>query len=105
MATICPKGWTLPTSSDYVNLITTVYGIANSSAGSTSVRSAPLSFVYTGLYDATGSFSLDSSYGLYWSRTAYSTSFAYLLYFNDRSVIPQNNNPRGAGYAVRCVAK
>ena len=44
------------------------------------------------------------SYGYYWSRTAYSARYGYLLYLSTSSVNPANNYGKYYGYAVRCVA-
>ena len=102
---VCPKGFTLPTSSDYSSL-TTTYHITNSSTGSTKLRQSPLDFVYTGYYSySSGSLRLEGSYGRYWSRTAFSGSDAYYLYFYSSNVYPQYNNNRGFGFALRCVGR
>ena len=102
---VCPKGWTLPTKDNYVTLITTTYGITSSSAGSTKLRSAPLNFAYTGYYNTSGSLNSATTYGYFWSRTAYSSSVAYLLYFYSSVVNPQYNYARGTGRPLRCTAK
>ncbi len=100
---VCPKGFTLPTSSDYSSL-TTTYHITNNSTGSTKLRQSPLDFVYTGYYGYSGgSLDYEGSFGLYWSRTAGSGSSAYDLYFNISSVDPQDRDNRGHGFALRCV--
>ena len=102
---VCPKGFTLPTSSDYSSL-TTTYNITNSYTGSTKLRQSPLDFVYTGFYAySSGSLSNEGSVGYYWSRTADSGAYAYLLYFNSSSVYPQDNYNRGNGAALRCVGR
>ena len=102
---VCPKGFTLPTSSDYSSL-TTTYNITNNSTGSTKIRQSPLDFVYTGYYYyISGSLYNEGSYGRYWSRTAVSGTYAYLLDFNSSNVVPQNNYGRGYGYALRCVGR
>ncbi len=102
---VCPKGFTLPTSSDYSSL-TTTYNITNNSTGSTKLRQSPLGFVYTGYYYYNSSSLDDEGYnGLYWSRTAYFGNAAYNLYFNSSVVKPQNSQYRGNGLALRCVAK
>ena len=102
---VCPKGWTLPTKDNFVNLITTTYGITSSSAGSTKLRSSPLDFTYTGYYSTSGSLGNETTYGNFWSRTAYASSSAYDLYFGSSSVGPQGNGFRGAGRSLRCTAK
>ena len=102
---VCPKGFTLPTSSDYSSL-TTTYNITNSSTGSTKLRQSPLAFVYTGYYSySRGSLSNEGSVGYYWSRTAYSDTFAYGLHFDSSSVRPQDLFLHGDGAALRCVGR
>ena len=103
---VCPKGWTLPTKDNFVNLITTTYGITSSSAGSTKLRSSPLDFAYTGYYNYTsGSLSSETTVGYFWSRTAYSSASAHYLSFNSSLVVPQGNSSRGLGLPLRCTAK
>ncbi len=102
---VCPKGFTLPTSSDYSSL-TTTYNITNSSTGSTKLRQSPLDFVYAGYYSySRGSLSNEGSVGYYWSRTAYSDTFAYGLHFDSSSVHPQDLFLHGDGAALRCVGR
>ena len=95
----------LPTSSDYSSL-TTTYNITNSSTGSTKLRQSPLDFVYAGYYSySRGSLSNEGSVGYYWSRTAYSDTFAYGLHFDSSSVHPQDLFLHGDGAALRCVGR
>ena len=102
---VCPKGFTLPTSSDYSSL-TTTYNITNNSTGSTKLRQSPLGFVYTGNYSyGNGSLGEEGSGGYYWSRTAYSGTHAYFLYIGSSRVGPKDNYFRGHGYALRCVGR
>ena len=100
---VCPKGFTLPTSSDYSSP-TTTYNITNNSTGSTKIRQSPLTFVYTGFYHYNrGSLANEGSYGYYWSRTASSGTGAYYLGFSSSYVDPRLNGYRGFGLALRCV--
>ncbi len=102
---VCPKGFTLPTSSDYFSL-TTTYNITDSSTGSTKLRQSPLDFVYTGkVHYNSGSLVNVGSHGFYWSRTVYAPTSAYTLYFSSSAVPPHDHNYRGYGFALRCVAK
>ena len=102
---VCPKGFTLPTSSDYSSL-TTTYHITSNSTGSTKLRQSPLDFVYTGFYaGSAGLLGSEGSGGYYWSRTAYSGTNAYNLDFNSSNVYPQGINGRGYGFALRCVGR
>ncbi len=102
---VCPKGFTLPTSSDYSSL-TTTYHITNNSTGSTKLRQSPLAFVYTGFYYyRNGSLANVGSLGRYWYRTAYSGTDAYYLGFDSATVRPQYSDDRGHGFALRCVGR
>ena len=103
---VCPKGWTLPTKDNFVTLITTTYGIANDSTGSTKLRSSPLDFAYDGYYIySDGSLVGETTFGIFWSRTANDSLNAYLLYFGSSNVNPQNDSLRGHGLPLRCTAK
>lgn len=44
-------------------------------------------------------------YGNYWSLRSASTTYSNGLYFYNTYLNPQNNNTRGYGFAVRCVAE
>ena len=106
---ICPKGWKLPNGGanaapSFASLITTTYGIASSSAGSTTLQSAPLSFYYAGVYYF-GSLN-DTSYGYYWSASPYTryNHLAYNLTFSSSYVYLQDNYNKSYGFSVRCVA-
>ena len=102
---VCPKGFTLPTSSDYSSL-TTTYNITNNSTGSTKLRQSPLGFVYTGHYRYyDGSLRDEGSYGYYWSRTASGGAGAYSLDFSSSWVFPGISDARGYGHALRCVGR
>ncbi len=107
---VCPTGWSLPTSRNSSTEIgsfgglTTAYSIGNNAAGSTKLRSAPLYFVYGGRV-SNSSLNDAGSDGYYWSSTADSASSAYNLYFYSSNVIPSNNLDRYVGLSVRCVAR
>ena len=109
-ASICPKGWRLPSNSgtkSYYNLITTTYGLASSSAGSTSLRADPLNFLLTGYYYySNGAMTRQGAGGYYWSSTARSPSTsAYQLNFSTSSISTQNTDGnKGSTDMVRCVA-
>ncbi len=91
---------------NYVTLITTTYGITNSSAGSTKLRSAPLDFLRTGLYDyLDGDLRNQNLGGTWWSDTGNSDIYGRYISTSPSGVIPQNNYYRGAGFAIRCVTR
>ena len=66
----------------------------------------PLDFAYTGFYVYdTGKLSYEAANGVFWSRTASSSAYAYYLSFFSGSVNPQNDGYRGFGIPLRCTAK
>ena len=96
----------IPTKDNFVTLITTTYGIKSDAAGSTKLRSAPLNFSYTGWYEhETGKLAYASTGGYAWSRTVYSSTSAYGLYFSSSGVLPEYLTGRGHGRSLRCIAK
>ncbi len=104
---ICPEGWELPTSnntnSGSFGALTASYGITSNATGSTTLRSAPLNFVYGGLVYS-GSLQ-DTGTGYYWSSTAQSGANAYYLVFTSSTVDPSRNTNRYRGYFVRCLVQ
>ena len=121
---ICPKGWRLPTSTtsnanaqsnnnwktgDWyalataygANLESNYYQNAATFYNNAGPGTTP-NFLLAGNYRS-GSFSNGGSNGLYWSSTAYSSTYAYSLYFHSGNVNSADNNRRRYGYSVRCV--
>ncbi len=97
---ICPRGWKLPTKSQYETLLSSA-SIGNNSAGSSKIRSTPYNFPYAG-YVYGGSLQAVGSQGNYWSSTGGNNNRAYILYF-DSSNVNTNNNYRYVGFSVRCI--
>ena len=94
---ICPKGWTLP-SSDQITALTSQYD-------KTTKNSNPPNFgIYPGYCDETGCPRDQGSRGRWWSSTAYDSDLAYLLYANS-STFRRDDFNKGYGYSVRCVAR
>ncbi|MBR3324140.1 hypothetical protein IKG24_01190, partial [Candidatus Saccharibacteria bacterium] len=91
---ICPKGWRLPTRAEF-NTLKSSYSTGSKLTGS------PFLAVYGGDY-YNSSFDGGGSYGNYWSSTAYSSSFAYNLYFDSSDAYVDYNDKRN-GFSVRCV--
>ena len=106
---ICPKGWKLPNGSTNAapsfQSLATAYNIDNNSAGSTKLRSSPLSFYYAGVYNSDG-LSDSAGGGYYWSASsnADNTNRAYSLYFRTDRVLAQGDAGKPYGLSVRCVA-
>ena len=92
---ICPKGWTLPSQSQFQQLI-------NSGLSGSNFMNAPYYLLRGGwlrdssLYDA-------GSAGNYWSSTPNGSNRAHYLYFTSGS-IDTYNFYRYLGLSVRCVA-
>ncbi len=104
-SSVCPKGWKLPPNSgngSYINFASAA-GITNSADGSNKIRSAPYNFPYAGYVYNSTLYNV-GIVGYYWSRTAYSSNNAYVLFFNSSYVDPAYNNGRYDGFSVRCVA-
>ena len=125
-ASICPKGWKLPTSTtsnaaaqyngnwktgDWYTLAT-AYGAnlennyyQNSSTfyNNAGPGTTP-NFLLAGLYDS-GSFLYGGGYGHYWSATSNSSASAYYLYFGSEHVYSANGLNRSNGISVRCLAR
>ena len=103
---ICPKGWTLPStrSSDDYSHLTSAYSISSNTAGSTAITQAPLYFSPVG-YVLPGSLYYAGYLGYYWSSTANSSTDAYRLYFFSSYVYPSYGSFRYYGQSVRCLAR
>ena len=105
---ICPKGWKLPTSnnsnSGSFGGLTSAYSISNNSTGATALTKSPLYFIPAG-YVYSGSLVSAGNSGDYWSSTAFSSDYAYNLYFKSGRVNPSNFNGRHGGQPVRCLAR
>ena len=109
---ICPKGFELPAShstynstpGSFYNLLSK-YGLTSSTtSGNNSITRAPLFFVRSGYVYPTNYLYGAGRLGYYWSSVAYSSSYAYYLYFDLSTVYPSNDFSRYNGQSVRCVA-
>ena len=123
-ASICPKGWRLPTSTtsnanaqsnnnwktgDWyalataygANLESNYYQNAATFYNNAGPGTTP-NFLLAGYY-YNGSFYGGGSGGYYWSSTAYSSTNAYRLYFDSGNVSSANYSGRRYGLSVRCV--
>ena len=92
---ICPKGWTLPSQSQFRTLI-------NSGLSESNFMNAPYYLLRGGYLDGSSLYYAGSS-GYYWSSTPYGSSFAYHLYFYSGNVLTDIDY-RYYGQSVRCVA-
>ena len=120
---ICPKGWRLPNASQTDNVnnefgrmlyeegITAALSNGNESVGYyddvtsfNKLRSNPYYFVRSGTIDG-GTLNDPGVYGLYWSSTVSSSTYAYFLSFSGTVIYPGRNFDRYRGRSVRCVAR
>ena len=99
-ASICPKGWRLPTggSSDEFQALYNNYN------PSSALRSNPVNLTLSG-YVSSSSRNDQGSYGRYWSSTVNSRDYAYNLYLSTPGVYPANDNSKYIGFSVRCIAR
>ena len=95
-ASICPAGWELPAMEDYNNLS---YALDLADWQTSGKWSGMLS----GYWNTSGAFTQLSTYGYYWSSTAYSSYNARDFYYRTNSVVLTDNTSKIAGFAVRCT--
>ena len=94
---VCPKSWTLPSLKQSL-VITGPIG----SDSSTYV--ANLNPTLGGFYDR-GTLYDESTYGRWWSSTAYTGARRYFLGYNGSSLYTSNGGTRSHGFYVRCVSE
>ena len=126
---LCPSGWHLPKGgnksneansefwalivtginngvnpSDYDNTTQPYYtGDPEGNDASRAVRKYPNNFVYSGYVGDTSIGGL-GTYSGYWTSTASSNYYAYLMDFNSKYVVPGGNvDTKSDGWSVRCV--
>ena len=94
-ASICPKGWRLP-SQTILQGLTSVYP-------TTLLDTNGPSLVTPGYWDSSGVVN-DGTVGYLWSSTRSSGNYAYdLTFFGTR--FGHNNDPTHVGFQIRCVAR
>ena len=96
---ICPKGWRLPTGGNNGEF-KTLYDNYNSSLA---LRSNPVNITLSGNVRSSSRYDQGSN-GNYWSSTVESINYAYYLRLNISYVAPTDDNGKGYGYSVRCIA-
>ena len=99
-ASICPKGWRLPTGGNGGEF-KALYNNYNSSSV---LRSNPVNLTLFGYVYGSSRYVQGSS-GHYWSSTVHSDYVAYLLYLNTSNVDPVNSDGKRNGFSVRCIAR
>ena len=98
-ASICPKGWRLPTGGD-TGEFKTLYNSYNSFSALTS---SPVNITLTGVI-LNGSHHGRNVYSRYLTSTVYSSNYAYNLLVNNSSINPANYGNAHAGSSIRCIA-
>ena len=97
-ASICPKGWRLPTSGNSGEF----QALYNNYNSSSALRSNPVNLALSGLvYSSSRG---QGSYGRYWSSTVRSNYEAYHLSLNLSDVTPTDFSEKYDGFSVRCIA-
>ena len=99
---ICPKGWRLPTQTEYITLITQYGG--NNATGGKALQASPANFKKGGYYRS-GSPNEVGGYGYYWSSTAADSNYAWYLFFDDSIAVSNYSRNKYVGFSVRCVAR
>ena len=85
---ICPNGWTLPTTKQI-------------DANRNITSFSPV----LGGYYVNGTLYDEDTHGLWWSSTAYSGAKRYRLYYNGSSLYTNNDGRRRDGIYIRCVSE
>ena len=99
-ASICPKGWRLPTSGDNGEFKILDSNYSSSSA----LRSNPVNLTLSGVVH-NSSRGGQGIGGFHWSSTVYSDYDAYYLGLNTSNVSPASYNGKNRGFSVRCIAR
>ena len=94
---ICPKGWTLPTVGDFMNLI-------DSGLTGSNFMNPPYYLVRGGFVSGYSQPSGGTA-GYYWSSTPHNSngSRAHSMYFFDNYISTASNEERSTGRSVRCL--
>ena len=98
-ASICPKGWRLPTGGSNGEF----QALYSQYSSSTLMQGDP-GFVLSGYRYGSSTYD-QGGYGRYWSSTAVNAGNAYNLYLGSSGVNSAGYNGKFDGFTVRCVAK
>ena len=98
-ASICPKGWRLPTGGNNGEFQT----LYNNYPSISALRSNLLNFNLSGLANNSLRY-YQGSNGYYWSSTVYLSSDAYGMNLDTSGVNPASRNNKALGFSVRCIA-
>lgn len=99
---ICPAGWTLPSSGSFAYLIKTVFG----DYLATTVMGAPAYFPLAGYKDIYHPVESVGNSGNFWSSTVYDDDRTYLFYFTYNDFLTSTERfGRRLELSIRCVAR
>ena len=98
-ASICPKGWRLPTGGGSGEFQT----LYNNYPSSSALRSNPVNLTLSGGVGG-GSHNDRDSHGRYWSSTVHSNNYAYYMHLETSNAYPTGHVSNGNGFSVRCIA-
>ncbi len=96
-ASVCPRGWTLPTHAQYSAIFTGM------SSGNELIAT-PYNFKYGGRI-SNGSLDYLGGGGYYWSSTVNDVTTAFIVPFDPGVIWPSGVTSRFNGCSVRCVAR
>ena len=113
-SSVCPKGWRLPDGGQSTKMsfyqLDKAYGGSGENRTDATQRdkfmASPLDFPYSGYYYYGGNTYGQSTYGIWWTRSAGTIAGdAYRLNIgDDERFYPWSNDRVGHGYTVRCLA-
>ena len=104
-SSICPKGWKMPTKTEYTTLLNAA-GIADNATGRSKIMSSPYNYSYASLIWGDGSGLTSMNLGRYWTSTSEDAARAFVL-----GVWPSGTGVYGDagqkfyGLPFRCVAR
>ncbi len=110
--TICPKGWTVPTSDEWQTMYT-AHGITSSAEGSTIARATPINLIYSGHYvtndsddEGKSGVSDQGEIGVWWTiSTALTSGRRLAAEVSDTTVGRYKWSYRINGNAIRCIRR
>ena len=107
-SSICPKGWKLPSLSDFMRLTTSIVNISYYTNPATSeslkMQSSPNYFILSGEYASRVGSQGNSSY--WWASTASGSTQAYAFWLATTVVSPNRNaNYKDTGNVMRCMMR
>ena len=110
---ICPAGWTLPTSGPggQFELLAASYNYSSSAllvdnpttTTENSTGKVP-GLLLGGSHTTSGAVDI-ASHGNYWSRTARTAQYAYFMHVNTSSIISSNSYYKALGFPIRCLVQ